>query len=277
VNYEAGTGATTPKDKILAVNADLVFHPSSSGGVRPYLLAGPTYGHFSFRSGVSGIGDVSTNNFGFNGGAGPEYREQQQSLVLHRGTLHLYQGAQVHPHHGRGADQPEPAILEVTRAFHVRNGRRHPCAGSHGGAVLFLPDRVTFRSCSSFFLRPRGVFNASETGGLAAAALLMAVTAQNATAQARGYIGFGAGLSLPVGDFKDCCKTGWLGQVIAGVTGASGMIGGRIDGNYIRNSVKGTGGLHSTLLGANLDLVVTPGKRPAKVHPYLLGGSVCST
>ena len=70
VNYEAGTGATTPKDKILAVNADLVFHPSNSGGVRPYLLAGPTYGHFSFRSGVSGIGDVSTDNFGFNGGAG---------------------------------------------------------------------------------------------------------------------------------------------------------------------------------------------------------------
>jgi len=108
--------------------------------------------------------------------------------------------------------------------------------------------------------------------GLAAAALLMAVTAQTATAQARGYVGFGGGVAIPMGDFKDEVKTGWLGQVIAGVTGASGMIGGRIDGNYIRNSVKGTGGTHTTLLGANLDLVVTPGKRPAKVHPYLLGG-----
>jgi opacity protein-like surface antigen len=108
--------------------------------------------------------------------------------------------------------------------------------------------------------------------GLAAAALLTAVTAQTATAQARGYVGFGAGLALPVGDFKEFAKTGWLGQVIAGVTGASGMIGGRIDGNYIRNSFKGTGGTHSTLIGANLDLVWTPGKRPAKVHPYLLGG-----
>jgi opacity protein-like surface antigen len=108
--------------------------------------------------------------------------------------------------------------------------------------------------------------------GLAVTALLFAGAAQTANAQARGYVGFGAGLALPLGDFKDCCKTGWLGQVIAGVTGANGMIGGRIDGDYIRNSVKGTAGIHSTMVGANADIVWTPGHRPAKVHPYLLGG-----
>ena len=108
--------------------------------------------------------------------------------------------------------------------------------------------------------------------GLAVTALLITGAARPANAQARGYVGFGAGLSLPVGDFKTCCKLGWLGQVVAGVTGANGVLGGRIDGMYARNSVKGTGGGSLKLLGVNADLVWTPGKRPAKVHPYLLGG-----
>lgn len=109
--------------------------------------------------------------------------------------------------------------------------------------------------------------------GLAAAAFLAGTLgATPALAQARGYIGFGAGLSIPTGTFGDCCKTGWLGQVVAGITGASGMLGGRIDGMYVRNSVKGTGGGKSKLIGVNADLVWTPGQRPAKIHPYLLGG-----
>jgi opacity protein-like surface antigen len=108
--------------------------------------------------------------------------------------------------------------------------------------------------------------------GLAVTALLVgAVTATPATAQARGYFGFGAGLSLPTGDFGDGLKTGWLGQVVAGITGASGVIGGRIDGQYVRHSPDvGTG--HFRMIGVNADLVWTPGKRPAKMHPYLLGG-----
>jgi opacity protein-like surface antigen len=70
VNYEESTSGARPKDKILAVNADLVFHPSSGGSIRPYLLAGPTFAHLSHRSGVTGVGDVSDDKFGFNGGAG---------------------------------------------------------------------------------------------------------------------------------------------------------------------------------------------------------------
>jgi hypothetical protein len=66
------TTTTKPKDNILAVNMDLVLHPSSSGAVRPYFMAGPTYGHFSYSSGAAGAsyGDVTTNNFGFNAGVG---------------------------------------------------------------------------------------------------------------------------------------------------------------------------------------------------------------
>lgn len=110
----------------------------------------------------------------------------------------------------------------------------------------------------------------------AMATLLLAGASQSAAAQARGYVGFGAGLSLPMGDFKDCCKLGWLGQVVAGITGSSGMIGGRIDGMYAANKIKGASSTYSAgtvkLFGANADIVLTPGKRPAKVHPYFLGG-----
>ncbi len=108
--------------------------------------------------------------------------------------------------------------------------------------------------------------------GLAATALLFgAIAAQPAAAQARGYVGFGGGLSIPTGDFADGFKTGWLGQVVAGITGPSGVLGGRIDGQYVRHSPDvGTG--HIRMIGVNGDLVWTPGKRPAKMHPYLLGG-----
>ena len=112
----------------------------------------------------------------------------------------------------------------------------------------------------------------SKLSGLAVAALLLAGAASPAAAQARGYFGFGAGVSLPIGDFKTEAKLGWLGQVVAGVTAPNGILGGRIDGMYARNSAKGTAGFHFGLFGVNADLVVTPGHRPAKVHPYLLGG-----
>lgn len=72
VNYEELTTGARPKDKLFVVNADVVLHPSGGGGVRPYLMAGPTYGHFNFRNGLTGTAgnDETTNNVGFNGGAG---------------------------------------------------------------------------------------------------------------------------------------------------------------------------------------------------------------
>jgi len=69
VNYEP-IGSATPKDKDFGVNGDIVLHPGSGdGSVRPYFLAGPSFYHFSYRSGVT-IGDASQSNLGFNGGAG---------------------------------------------------------------------------------------------------------------------------------------------------------------------------------------------------------------
>ena len=99
--------------------------------------------------------------------------------------------------------------------------------------------------------------------------LALAVPAQ---AQARGYVGLGGGLSIPMGDFGDNYKMGWLGQVVAGITGPNGMLGGRIDGMYIRHSLDGTVDGSTAMLGANGDLVVSPGSADAKIRPYLLGG-----
>ena len=111
-----------------------------------------------------------------------------------------------------------------------------------------------------------------KISGLIPAALLFgAVAASPAAAQARGYIGFGPGVSLPVGDFGDAAKTGWLGQVFGGITGASGMFGGRVDGMYVRHSLE-LPDASTALIGANADLVVSPGSAGSKVRPYILGG-----
>ena len=105
-----------------------------------------------------------------------------------------------------------------------------------------------------------------------AAGLLTVALATPATAQARGYVGFGAGVSIPTGDFADGVKTGWLGQVVAGITGPNGRIGGRIDGMYIKHSFDGVDDASDRLLGLNGDLVFTPGMAESKLRPYLLAG-----
>jgi opacity protein-like surface antigen len=108
-------------------------------------------------------------------------------------------------------------------------------------------------------------------GFLGTGMLTLALVAP-AQAQARGYVGFGGGLAIPMGSFGDAYKMGWLGQVIAGITGPNGMLGGRIDGMYIRHSFEGTVDGSTQMLGANGDLVVSPGSADAKIRPYLLGG-----
>jgi outer membrane protein with beta-barrel domain len=102
-----------------------------------------------------------------------------------------------------------------------------------------------------------------------AVALLVIGAPTAAKAQARGYIMLGPGIAIPVGDYKDDgAKTGWLVQVAGGVS--SGMIGGRINGSFIRNGIEGTSE-NVRILGAMADLVVSP-RTSGKVGPYLLGG-----
>ena len=97
------------------------------------------------------------------------------------------------------------------------------------------------------------------------------VVPTQAEVKARGYAGLGGGISIPVGDFGDLAKTGWLGQFLAGITFRNGTLGVRVDGNYGQNTYKNADG-HERIIGVNASLVVTPGRRPMDVHPYFLGG-----
>ena len=109
------------------------------------------------------------------------------------------------------------------------------------------------------------------SAGIVATGLLCLAFSAPLAAQARGYVGFGGGISIPTGDLADFAKTGWLGQVVAGITGPNGRIGGRVDGYFLKHSYDITDA-SLRFLGANADIVVSPGAMDAKIRPYLLGG-----
>jgi opacity protein-like surface antigen len=70
LNHEVATAGNRPKDKLTGANLDLVLHAGQSGSaIRPYILAGPSVYHDSYRTGTT-VGDSSNTKFGFNGGAG---------------------------------------------------------------------------------------------------------------------------------------------------------------------------------------------------------------
>lgn len=102
-------------------------------------------------------------------------------------------------------------------------------------------------------------------------AMLVVLPTRPAAAQARGYFGLGAGVSIPTGNFADGVKTGWIGNVVAGVSGPKGMIGGRVNGTFSKNSFD-VGGGNFRLLGAMGDVVVSPMTGGGKARPYFLGG-----
>lgn len=103
---------------------------------------------------------------------------------------------------------------------------------------------------------------------LGVAIALLAGIPSNAGAQARGYVGFGGGMAFPLGTFGDAANTGYLGQFIAGITGPSGRLGGRIDGMLASHDY---GPYTYRQIGVMGDVVFTPGAG-SNVTPYLLGG-----
>jgi opacity protein-like surface antigen len=107
--------------------------------------------------------------------------------------------------------------------------------------------------------------------GLVLAPSAMPLTAQRTDIKTRGYVGIGGGLAIPVGDYGDLAKTGWLANLIGGFTTKGGIFGGRADVMWAQNSITNTDG-HERFLGLNADLVLTPGHRPANFHPYFLAG-----
>jgi opacity protein-like surface antigen len=104
---------------------------------------------------------------------------------------------------------------------------------------------------------------------------LLAVSAPRAAdAQARGFVGVGGGVALPIGDFKDGYKLGWLGQVIGGVN-INDMFGVRVDGFYGQHSGKTVGTTEIPklkLIGALGDVTLSP-RMSGGVSPYVLAGA----
>lgn len=70
-----GTRDRDPKMSIRNINMDLVFHVGGSGGVRPYIMAGPSIVSWDYRTGETSSSDPAgrgsvKGGFGFNAGAG---------------------------------------------------------------------------------------------------------------------------------------------------------------------------------------------------------------
>jgi opacity protein-like surface antigen len=107
--------------------------------------------------------------------------------------------------------------------------------------------------------------------GVLHSALVAPAVAQKKDISARGYFGVGGGFAVPVGNYGDLAKTGWLANLIGGFTTKGGIFGGRADAMWAQNSLKGESG-RERLVGLNVDVVLTPGHRPANWHPYFLAG-----
>lgn len=107
--------------------------------------------------------------------------------------------------------------------------------------------------------------------GLSIGAAGLTEAQSNRELRARGYVGVGAGLALPVGNLSDVAKLGWMGQATGGYTSRAGLLGARIDVTYGQNKLKTTGSFK--LVGATGNVVITPGHRPANIHPYFLAGA----
>jgi len=102
--------------------------------------------------------------------------------------------------------------------------------------------------------------------------LLLVGAAGSANAQARGYVGIGGGVSLPMGDFGDGSKMGFLAQVNGGVNFGETMFGVRVNGTYAQHKEKDPGTHTLKLLGVTGDVVLTP-KTEGKASPYILAGA----
>jgi hypothetical protein len=76
---------------------------------------------------------------------------------------------------------------------------------------------------------------------------------------------------VPSGQFGADANLGWTGQAFFGYTTRRGLFGARLDASFGRNPFGNIGGFWSA--GAMVNAVITPGHRPANLHPYLLGGA----
>ena len=99
-------------------------------------------------------------------------------------------------------------------------------------------------------------------------------SAQAAAAATGGIrFGVGAGLLLPMGDYKNDDKAGWIAGADATYWLANAPVGIRIEGSYSQTSEKSTVPAHKTkIFGGGADVVYAFGQTASQVRPYVLVG-----
>lgn len=102
----------------------------------------------------------------------------------------------------------------------------------------------------------------------------LAMTAISSRVEAQ-YVFFGGGPSVPLGDFKDYAKTGWLVQGGLGFDIGSSGIWAEAEGFFGSNSHKDTGTFKekTNIISFMAALGKTFGATDAKMRPYLLAGA----
>jgi len=101
-----------------------------------------------------------------------------------------------------------------------------------------------------------------------------AAAAQAAVATTGGVrVGVGAGLIMPLSDYKTGDKAGWIAGADATYWFASQPIGIRVEGNYSQTSEKAGVSPHKTkIFGGGGDVVYAFGARADQIRPYILAG-----
>ena len=102
--------------------------------------------------------------------------------------------------------------------------------------------------------------------------LLASACAGSLTAQQGVRFGVGGGLVIPLGDYKDADKVGFLAGADATLWFPTAPVGVRVEGDFSQTSHKNGFGGHSTLYSGLAELVYALGPKAAPVRPYLVGG-----
>ena len=101
---------------------------------------------------------------------------------------------------------------------------------------------------------------------------LITLAAGSLTAQQGVRLGIGGGLLMPLSDYKDADKVGFLVGADATYWLSAAPVGIRVEGDFSQTSHENGVGGRTTLCSGLVELVYAFSPKGPSVHPYLLGG-----
>jgi opacity protein-like surface antigen len=111
---------------------------------------------------------------------------------------------------------------------------------------------------------------------LAVLALVCLANVAVLSAQQGIRVGIGGGVVMPIGDYKDVDKLGWLAGADLTYWLTSSPVGIRLDGSYSQTSHKDFQGVaiagNSKIVGGLVEVVYALGTQADQIRPYILGG-----